>query len=217
MTAFLDGGSWLAVRDCLLSAPTIRLAASGSAKPAAVRVSAGRWKCHLSTEPVLSPRRVRPFTIPLDRRGSHARVRVRGGPDRPGQGARRLSSWGRVLRTVWPASTGTARLRASPGEPPRRRGLARAEDAALQPNPRARCGRHSWASVEPVLSSFRLRPQGGGSAPVDQRAVFTAVVYVLTSGCVWRYLPPTLGVSSATAHRRLSLWTASGYGVACIA
>ncbi|WP_097886231.1 IS5 family transposase [Streptomyces sp. st140] len=67
-----------------------------------------------------------------------------------------------------------------------------------------------WALVEPVLPSFRSRPQGGGTAPVDQRAVFTAVVYVLTSGCAWRYLPPTFGVSPATAHRRFSVWTASG-------
>ncbi|MGW9133956.1 transposase [Streptomyces sp. NPDC055681] len=39
-----------------------------------------------------------------------------------------------------------------------------------------------WAMVEPVLPFFRSRPQGGGTAPIDQRAVFTAVVYVLTSG-----------------------------------
>ncbi|MET9588141.1 transposase [Streptomyces sp. NPDC006539] len=61
-----------------------------------------------------------------------------------------------------------------------------------------------WAMVEPVLPSFRSRPQGGGTAPIDQRAVFTAVVYVLTSGCAWRYLPPTFGVSPATVHRRFS-------------
>ncbi|MFF8809156.1 IS5 family transposase [Streptomyces omiyaensis] len=67
-----------------------------------------------------------------------------------------------------------------------------------------------WAWVEPVLPSFRSRPQGGGTAPVGQRAVFTAVVYVPTSGCAWRYLPPAFGLSSATAHRRFSIWTASG-------
>ncbi|MFF2573166.1 transposase [Streptomyces sp. NPDC058084] len=66
-----------------------------------------------------------------------------------------------------------------------------------------------WAMVEPVLPPFRSRPQGGGTAPIDQGAVFTAIVYVLTSGCAWRYLPPTLGVSPATAHRRFSVWTAS--------
>ncbi|WP_269454308.1 transposase [Nocardia farcinica] len=38
-----------------------------------------------------------------------------------------------------------------------------------------------WELVEPLLPEFSLRAQGGGTAPVDQRAVFTAVVYVLAS------------------------------------
>ncbi|WP_443052100.1 transposase [Streptomyces sp. NBC_00250] len=67
-----------------------------------------------------------------------------------------------------------------------------------------------WTMGEPVLPSFRSRPQGGGVTPIDQRAVFTAVVYVLTSGCAWRYQAPTFGVSPATAHRRFSVWTTSG-------
>ncbi|MEU1226191.1 transposase [Streptomyces sp. NPDC005828] len=45
-----------------------------------------------------------------------------------------------------------------------------------------------WAMVGPVLPFFRSRLQGGGTAPIDQRAVFAAVVYVLTSGFAWRYL-----------------------------
>jgi transposase len=40
--------------------------------------------------------------------------------------------------------------------------------------------------------------------------VFTAVVYVLTSGCAWRYPPESFGVSPATAHRRFSVWTEAG-------
>ncbi|GAA0909115.1 hypothetical protein GCM10009574_101500 [Streptomyces asiaticus] len=67
-----------------------------------------------------------------------------------------------------------------------------------------------WSLVVPLLPSFASRPQGGGTAPVDERAVFTAVVYVLTSGCAWRHLPETFGVSSATAHRRFSAWTEAG-------
>ncbi|WP_199850412.1 transposase [Streptomyces sp. CMB-StM0423] len=61
-----------------------------------------------------------------------------------------------------------------------------------------------WSLVAPLLPSFPSRPQGGGTAPVDERAVFTAVVYVLTSGCAWRHLPETFGVSPATAHRRFT-------------
>ncbi|MFE4366802.1 transposase [Streptomyces sp. NPDC056835] len=56
-----------------------------------------------------------------------------------------------------------------------------------------------WVLVAPLLPSFTPRRQGGGTAPVNERAVFTAVVYALTSGCAWRRLPPTCGVSSATA------------------
>lgn len=67
-----------------------------------------------------------------------------------------------------------------------------------------------WELVAPLLPSFAVRPQGGGTAPRDERAVFTAVVYVLTSGCAWRHLPPTFGTSSATAHRRFTVWTEVG-------
>jgi transposase len=67
-----------------------------------------------------------------------------------------------------------------------------------------------WELVAPLLPSFAARPQGGGTAPRDERAVFTAVVYVLTSGCAWRHLPPTFGTSSATAHRRFTVWTGVG-------
>ncbi|SNX62906.1 putative transposase of IS4/5 family DUF4096 [Streptomyces sp. TLI_55] len=64
-----------------------------------------------------------------------------------------------------------------------------------------------WALAEPLLPAFAPRRQGGGTAPVDERAVLTAVVYVLTSGCAWRQLPPWLGVAPATAHRRFTAWT----------
>ncbi|WP_432044335.1 IS5 family transposase [Streptomyces cadmiisoli] len=67
-----------------------------------------------------------------------------------------------------------------------------------------------WKLVAPLLPSFAARPQGGGTAPCDERAVFTAVVYVLTSGCAWRHLPPTFGTSPATAHRRFTVWTEAG-------
>jgi transposase len=38
------------------------------------------------------------------------------------------------------------------------------------------------ALAEPLVPKFRSNPQGG-TAPLDDRAVFTAIVYVLTSGC----------------------------------
>jgi len=67
-----------------------------------------------------------------------------------------------------------------------------------------------WELVAPLVPRFTPRPQGGGTAPIDDRAVFTAVVFVLTSGCAWRHLPPSFGVSTPTAHRRFTAWTQAG-------
>jgi transposase len=67
-----------------------------------------------------------------------------------------------------------------------------------------------WDIVKPLLPEFTPRRQGGGTAPVDERAVFTAVVFVLTSGCAWRHLPPSFGVSVLTTHRRFMVWADSG-------
>lgn len=57
---------------------------------------------------------------------------------------------------------------------------------------------------------FALRPQGGGTALADARVVFTTIVFVLTSGCAWRLLPPAFGVDFRTAHRRFGHWTDGG-------
>lgn len=46
---------------------------------------------------------------------------------------------------------------------------------------------------------------GAGSA--GERAAFTAVVYVLASGCGWQQLPAQSGVSHSTAHRRFTAWS----------
>ncbi|MGW4528599.1 IS5 family transposase [Amycolatopsis sp. NPDC004378] len=64
--------------------------------------------------------------------------------------------------------------------------------------------------VEPLIPGFRPRPQEGGTAPVPARAVFTAIVYALTSGCAWRDLPPSFGVPFQTALRRFSQRTKEG-------
>jgi transposase len=43
-----------------------------------------------------------------------------------------------------------------------------------------------WKIVEPLIPPQRERPQGGGTWQVDDRAVLTAIVYVLTTGYAWR-------------------------------
>jgi transposase len=68
-----------------------------------------------------------------------------------------------------------------------------------------------WSLAEPLVPSFERRPQGGGTEPVGDRAVFTAIVYVLTSGCPWRLLSPSFGVTVPTAHRRFTDWTKAGF------
>nr|WP_095877440.1 IS5 family transposase [Streptomyces sp. TLI_235] len=67
-----------------------------------------------------------------------------------------------------------------------------------------------WDLVEPLLPAARVRPQGGGTANLDDEAVFAAVVYVLTTGCAWRHLPPCFGLSKSTVHRRFTIWTRDG-------
>ncbi len=67
-----------------------------------------------------------------------------------------------------------------------------------------------WDTVQPMLPHVRSQPQDGGTSPVDERAVFTAVVFVLTSGCAWRHLPPSFGVGAPTAHRRFMVRADTG-------
>jgi transposase len=63
-----------------------------------------------------------------------------------------------------------------------------------------------WTLVQPLIPMPKVRPQGGGRNRVGDRAVFVAVVYVLTSGCAWRRLPVTFGVAVPTAYRRFVEW-----------
>nr|WP_232822575.1 IS5 family transposase [Glycomyces dulcitolivorans] len=67
-----------------------------------------------------------------------------------------------------------------------------------------------WAITCPLVPAAPRRPQGGGSPRVDDRAVFGAIVFVLTTGCAWRHLPPLFSVSHQTAHRRFTEWSAAG-------
>ncbi|GAA4998942.1 hypothetical protein GCM10023205_85190 [Yinghuangia aomiensis] len=67
-----------------------------------------------------------------------------------------------------------------------------------------------WEIVEPLLPPAKVRPQGGGTANIDDEAVFAAIVFVLTTGCAWRHLPPCFGASKSTVHRRFTIWSDAG-------
>ncbi|NNJ03431.1 IS5 family transposase [Streptomyces sp. PKU-MA01144] len=64
-----------------------------------------------------------------------------------------------------------------------------------------------WELFLRVMPEAPVRPQGGGRRKADDRGVLAAILFVATSGCTWRQLPPMFGVSWQTAHRRFTHWT----------
>ncbi|MFG2816421.1 IS5 family transposase [Streptomyces sp. NPDC048410] len=66
-----------------------------------------------------------------------------------------------------------------------------------------------WELFQRIVPPAPSRPQGGGRRRYDDRAVLAAIIYVATSGCTWRQLPPTFGPSGPTAHRRFTEWSAA--------
>src|SRR3712207_2048898 len=71
----------------------------------------------------------------------------------------------------------------------------------------ARCVVGAGGTLDPASEDA---PSGCGMSRVDDRALFTAIVFVLTSGCAWRHLPPSAGVTMPTAHRRFTEWAQAG-------
>ncbi|MEU7583529.1 transposase [Streptomyces sp. NPDC041068] len=59
-----------------------------------------------------------------------------------------------------------------------------------------------WKLFQDVVPSVPQRPQGGGRRRCDDRAVLAAIVFVATTGCTWRQLPPVFSASWQTVHRR---------------
>lgn len=64
-----------------------------------------------------------------------------------------------------------------------------------------------WKIFERVVSPAPVRPQGGGRRRYGDREVLAAIIFVATSGCTWRQLPPVFGPSWPTAYRRFAEWT----------
>ena len=59
-----------------------------------------------------------------------------------------------------------------------------------------------WARVEPFIPPAR---PGGGKRRTDMRAVMNGVMYILSTGCQWRYLPKDFPPRS-TVHNYFVCW-----------
>ena len=63
-----------------------------------------------------------------------------------------------------------------------------------------------WVHVEPLIAPGK---RGGGKRRADLREVVNGVMYILSTGCQWRYLPKDLPPRS-TVHDYLGLWNWDG-------
>jgi transposase len=52
-----------------------------------------------------------------------------------------------------------------------------------------------------------IRPQGGGRRRAGDREALAAIIFVATSGCTWRQLPPVFGPAWPTVYRRFAQWS----------
>lgn len=74
-----------------------------------------------------------------------------------------------------------------------------------------------WSKIEPLVSvrkrsrgrKYQRKP-GAGRKPMAARQVFSAIVYVLRTGCQWKALPTEFGSSSAV-HKHFQQWQQAGF------
>ena len=74
-----------------------------------------------------------------------------------------------------------------------------------------------WAKVEPLIPvvtrhegrQYRRKP-GAGRKPMPPRQIFSAIVYVLRTGCQWKALPREFGSASAV-HTHFQRWQKQGF------
>ncbi|MFE5596913.1 IS5 family transposase [Streptomyces sp. NPDC056549] len=58
-----------------------------------------------------------------------------------------------------------------------------------------------------VPETVVVRPQGGGRRRAGDRECLAAIVFVTTSGCTWRQVPPLFGPAWPTVYRRFARWS----------
>jgi transposase len=63
-----------------------------------------------------------------------------------------------------------------------------------------------WTLVEPFIPPAK---PGGGKRRTDMRAVMNGVMYILSTGCQWRYLPKDFPPRS-TVHNYFVWWQCDG-------
>ena len=63
-----------------------------------------------------------------------------------------------------------------------------------------------WAHIEPQIPPAK---RGGRRREVDVREVVNGIMYVLSTGCQWRYVPKDLPPKT-TLHRYFDLWSYDG-------
>jgi transposase len=63
-----------------------------------------------------------------------------------------------------------------------------------------------WAYIEPLIPPAK---SGGGKRRTDMRAVMNGVMYVLSTGCQWRYIPKDFPPRS-TLHDYFTWWNCDG-------
>ena len=71
-----------------------------------------------------------------------------------------------------------------------------------------------WERVRPLIPERRPHPKGGRPA-TDDRAMFTAMVYVLRTGIQWNALPRELGASTTVYDRFRRMARSKGSLTAC--
>ena len=75
-----------------------------------------------------------------------------------------------------------------------------------------------WEAVKPLIPETVRDPEkvyqrisGGGRKPLDQRKVFSAIVYVLKTGTQWKSLPKEFYGSPSSIHAYFKKWEAQGF------
>jgi transposase len=72
------------------------------------------------------------------------------------------------------------------------------------------CPQPLWLIASWLIPAHPKRHQGGGRRRADDRATLAAILYVLQTGCSWRALPASFGVSRSATHRRFTEWAKAG-------